>query len=299
MRLITEVYDQLSIRTEVLEEGGASKKSYFIEGVFAQSEIPNRNKRLYSKEVLGEALKPYNEMVASKRAMGELGHPATPSINLERVSHLVTQLEWSGNDVVGKAKILDTPFGKIAQNFIDEGVSIGVSTRALGQVKLREGVSHVLPGMRMSAIDIVADPSAPDAFVQGLFEGKEWVMENGIWTAKEAEAVRDEFLEAKNIAEAKVVAFTKLFSLMAESDSEHMNRKYVKRPGWPNKERDPSELHHYDIMKKRPDLRGGEAQHKTDGSSSRTYTNAKGEFHHTAHFDTRGKLKTIDGTKPF
>jgi len=208
MRLLTEIQDNIVCGAEVLEEG-VGKKGYFIEGVFAQSEIPNRNKRIYSKSVLEGALAPFQVMIQEKRALGELGHPAGPQINLDRVSHLITKMEWAGNDVIGRAKILDTPNGKIVKNFIDEGIKIGVSTRAMGSVKInKEGVQEVQNDMQLSTTDIVADPSAPSAFVQGLYEQKEWIMVNGIWTEQDAETTRNMVLAAKGpeLNEAKFKA---------------------------------------------------------------------------------------------
>ncbi len=218
MRLITEVYDNLSFRTETLEEGVSAKKSYFVEGIYAQANQPNRNKRIYSREVMETALEPFQVMIAEKRALGELGHPQGPVINLDRVSHLITKLEWSGNDVVGKSKILDTPNGKIVQNFIDEGIKIGMSTRAMGSVKLIEGLNHVQKDMKLATIDIVADPSAHNAFVEGLMEGKEWIFVNGVWSEQTAEQTRQDIVEAAapNLTEAKVKAFSTFLK--------HMNR---------------------------------------------------------------------------
>jgi hypothetical protein len=198
MHLITEVFDNLSFRVETITEGAdAGKKSYYTEGIFAQAETKNKNGRIYPKNVLDEALvQEWQPNIAKKRAYGELGHPQTPIVQLEKVSHYFTKLEWAGNDVVGRAKILDTPNGKIVQTLIDEGMEIGMSTRALGKVKTMNEANYVLPGLKVTAIDIVADPSAHQAFSQGLVEGKEWVFVNGIWTEQEAEQARDSIVEA-------------------------------------------------------------------------------------------------------
>ena len=164
------------------------QKGYFIEGVFLQSQKKNKNKRIYSKPVLSEAVDKYiGEYVDSSRAMGELGHPEESSINLERVSHVVKKLKFEGTDVIGKAKVIDTPYGKIAQNLIDEGVKFGVSSRGLGDLKDAGSHFEVKKGFIIKAIDIVADPSAPDAFVEGIMESADWVHN---YNPKKAEEVR-------------------------------------------------------------------------------------------------------------
>jgi len=182
MKLITEVNENVNYITEAKDESG--KKSYFIEGVFMQTEIKNRNGRVYPKEVLMREVARYNKDYVSKnRAYGELGHPSGPTINLERVSHMITKLEEDGNNIVGRAKIMtETPYGAIVKSLMDEGASLGVSSRGMGSVaKSSKGVAEVQKDFYLAtAADIVADPSAPDAFVQGIMEGKEWVWENGI-----------------------------------------------------------------------------------------------------------------------
>ena len=178
MKLITEQIENVQILTE--EKNG--KKLLYIEGVFLQSELTNRNGRRYPFEVLNREVERYNEeYVKTKRALGELGHPDGPTINLDRVSHRITSLRAEGNNFIGKAQILDTPMGKIAKSLLDEGVQLGVSSRGMGSIEKSEGVSVVRDDfMLTTAADIVADPSAPDAFVNGIMEGKEWVWDNGI-----------------------------------------------------------------------------------------------------------------------
>lgn len=183
MKLITEVTQEVKYITEKKETGG---KNVYIEGIFMQTEKVNRNGRIYRKPIVEKEIERYQSLINGKRALGELGHPPNPSINLDKVSHLITNLRFEGNDIYGKAKILDTPMGKIAQNLIEEGVCFGVSSRGLGSVKqLKDGVNEVQDDFHLATVDIVADPSAPDAFVQGIMEdaswlyveGKGWVME--------------------------------------------------------------------------------------------------------------------------
>ena len=183
MKLITEQIENVQILTE--EKNG--KKLLYIEGVFLQSELTNRNGRRYPFEVLNREVERYNEeYVKTKRALGELGHPDGPTINLDRVSHRITSLRSEGNNFIGKAQILDTPMGKIAKSLLDEGVQLGVSSRGMGSIEKQEGISIVRDDfMLTTAADIVADPSAPDAFVNGIMEGKEWVWDNGLLKEKE------------------------------------------------------------------------------------------------------------------
>tara|TARA_S200002703_G_scaffold29696_1_gene25593 strand:- start:1099 stop:1740 length:642 start_codon:yes stop_codon:yes gene_type:complete len=183
MKLITEQIENVTILTE--EKDG--KKLLYIEGVFLQSELTNRNGRRYPFEVLNREVERYNEeYVKTKRALGELGHPDGPTINLDRVSHRITNLRAEGNNFMGKAQILDTPMGKIAKSLLGEGVQLGVSSRGMGSIDKQEGVSIVRDDfMLTTAADIVADPSAPDAFVNGIMEGKEWIWDNGILKERE------------------------------------------------------------------------------------------------------------------
>ena len=176
--LITETIENV----QVITEGTGDKKKLYIEGVFLQSELRNRNGRVYPLGVLEKEVNRYNEeYVKTKRALGELGHPDGPTVNLDRVSHRITELRAEGNNFIGKAQILDTPMGKIAKNLLDEGVQLGVSSRGMGSIDKREDANYVMDDfMLATAADIVADPSAPDAFVNGIMEGKEWVWDNGI-----------------------------------------------------------------------------------------------------------------------
>ena len=179
MKLITEEIEQV----EFLVENKNGKKSMYIEGVFLQGNITNRNGRMYPMETLRKEVGRYNENhIQSGRALGELGHPEGPTVNLDRVSHKITSLKESGSNFIGKAKILNTPMGKIAASLVEEGVKLGVSSRGIGSLKpTREGVNVVGDDFMLStAADIVADPSAPDAFVEGIMEGKEWVWDGGV-----------------------------------------------------------------------------------------------------------------------
>ena len=178
MKLITEQIEDV----QVITEGTGADKKLYIEGVFLQSELKNRNGRVYPFQVLEREVGRYNEeYVKTKRALGELGHPDGPTDNLDRVSHRITELRAEGNNFMGKAQILDTPMGKIAKSLLGEGVQLGVSSRGMGSIDKREDTSYVMDDfMLATAADIVADPSAPDAFVNGIMEGKEWVWDNGI-----------------------------------------------------------------------------------------------------------------------
>lgn len=177
MKLITETIHDVQYITEAREDGN---KSVFIEGIYMQSEKPNRNGRMYGRKILENEVNRYQTMINEKRALGELGHPPNPQINLDKVSHLITSLRFEGNDVIGRAKLLDTPMGKIAKNFIEEGVRLGVSSRGLGSLKEgKNGVMEVQNDFHLATVDIVADPSAPDAFVQGIYESAEWLYVEG------------------------------------------------------------------------------------------------------------------------
>ena len=178
MKLITEQIEDVKLVTE----GTGDDKKLYIEGVFLQSELKNRNGRMYPFSVLEKEVNRYNEeYVKNKRALGELGHPDGPTVNLDRVSHRITSLKAEGNNFIGKAQILDTPMGKIAKSLLGEGVQLGVSSRGMGSIDQREDCNVVCDDfMLATAADIVADPSAPDAFVNGIMEGKEWVWNNGI-----------------------------------------------------------------------------------------------------------------------
>tara|TARA_R110001583_G_scaffold36124_21_gene119138 strand:+ start:3106 stop:3756 length:651 start_codon:yes stop_codon:yes gene_type:complete len=184
MKLITEMTEDIQLLAEVNEKTG--EKDYFIEGIFMQSNQKNRNGRVYPESVLMNEVKRYNkEYVEKNRAMGELNHPQGPTVNLDRVSHIIKELKQDGDDVYGKAKIMDTPMGKIAKNLIDEGAKLGVSSRGMGSLKQnKEGVNEVQKDFMLAAVDIVADPSAPNAFVNGIMEGAEWVWDNGVLREK-------------------------------------------------------------------------------------------------------------------
>jgi hypothetical protein len=187
MKLITEVTEDCAVLTEANEDG---KKNYFIEGIFMQGDIKNRNGRIYPSGILEKEMKRYDDQfIKTKRALGELGHPDGPSINGDRVSHLITEMKRDGSNFVGKAKILGTPMGQIVKTFMDEGVKIGVSTRGLGSVKAtKEGIMEVQNDFHLSTVDIVTDPSGPNCFVNGIMENTEYYYDiaSGTWRAQEA-----------------------------------------------------------------------------------------------------------------
>lgn len=207
MKLIKEITESVNYLTE--EKDG--KKTLYIEGPFLVSEAVNKNKRMYKEETMRKEVARYTEEAISKnRAFGELGHPDTPSINLDRVSHLIVGLRQEGNVWIGKAKILETPMGNIARQLIEGGGQLGVSSRGLGSLKTVNGVNIVQDDFHLAtAADIVADPSAPGAFVQGLMEGKEWMMVNGVWTEQNYEEARQEIRQAsrKEIEEVSLRIF--------------------------------------------------------------------------------------------
>lgn len=207
MKLITET--TLGVRLLTEEKDG--KKNYFIEGVFMQSETKNRNGRMYPGSVMSKEVGRYNtEYVAQNRAMGELGHPEGPTVNLERVSHIIKDLRLEGNDVYGRAKILDTPYGKIVKNLMDEGAKLGVSSRGMGSLKEQDGVNVVQEDFMLASVDVVADPSAPNAFVNGIMEGKEWIWDNGIIKPVQIENYKKiiEKTSSRNLEEQAVRLFT-------------------------------------------------------------------------------------------
>lgn len=188
MYLITETIDN---PLRVLSEEKEGKMNLFIEGVFMQAEQQNKNGRIYPRDILINEVARYNQSyIKENRALGELGHPEGPTVNLERVSHILTNLKENGNDVVGKAKILGTPYGKIVENLIESGVKLGVSSRGMGSLKQMNGVNMVQEDFMLAAVDIVADPSAPNAFVNGIMEGKQWIWENGLLKEKQLEKWR-------------------------------------------------------------------------------------------------------------
>ena len=212
MKLITETIENIEVLTE--ERNG--KKDYKIKGIFMQADIKNRNGRIYPVGTLAKEVKRYNEQfINKKRAFGELGHPDGPTVNLERVSHMITSLKSEGKNFVGEAKIMDTPYGKIVKNLIDEGAQLGVSSRGMGS--LQSGSQGNVVGKDFylaTAADIVADPSAPDAFVEGIMEGKEWVWDNGILKSMEVERYKEEIEKTKRaeLAETKASIFKDFLS---------------------------------------------------------------------------------------
>ena len=187
MKLITEVNESCEVITEANADTG--KKNYFIEGIFMQGDIKNRNGRIYPSATLEKEMSRYQkEFIEPKRALGELGHPDGPTINGDRVSHLITSMKREGSDFYGKAKILGTPMGEIVKNLLDEGVKIGVSTRGLGSVREKNGIMEVQNDFHLSTVDIVTDPSAPNAFVNGIMENREYYYDlvSGSWRAVQA-----------------------------------------------------------------------------------------------------------------
>ena len=207
MKLITEHTNEI----EYLSEGKG--KEQYIKGIFMQSDIKNQNGRVYPHAVLQKEVKNFNtKYVNEGRALGELGHPMGPVINLDRVSHVIKELKEDGKNFVGKAKVMDTPNGKIVKNFISEGVKLGVSSRGMGSLKTnKKGVNEVQGDFVLSTVDIVADPSAPDAFVNGIMEGKEWVWENGVIKERDIDAMKKTIMNAKmkELEQKKLEVFQK------------------------------------------------------------------------------------------
>ena len=211
MKLITEHTDELRYLTE--EKNG--EKKYMIEGIFMQAESKNRNGRVYPKNVLESATDKYQkEQVKTGRAVGELGHPDSPTINLDRVSHKITELNWDGNNVIGKAEILETPMGQIVRGLMDGEVQLGVSTRGMGSLKQSGGKTVVSDDFILSTVDIVQDPSAPDAFVNGIMEGVEYFVENGVIRAQDVDGYRKTLntVSQDHLAEAQMKIFKDLLN---------------------------------------------------------------------------------------
>ena len=208
MRLITEQNNDI----EVLTEDKDGKKSTYIKGIFLQTELTNRNGRMYKFDTMNREVGKYNEeFIQRGRALGELGHPEGPTVNLDRVSHKIVELYPEGRNFIGKAKLLETPMGKIAKNLLEEGVQLGVSSRGLGSLK-KEGTTSIVADdfILSTAADIVADPSAPDAFVEGIMEGKEWALVDGKIKEAQIEAIKaslDNAPSPQELAERKVAAF--------------------------------------------------------------------------------------------
>lgn len=223
MKLISELLEeQVTCIIEQVDEQDSSKKNYFIEGVFLQGNLKNRNGRVYPMEVLDKEVKRYNEEYINKnRAYGELGHPQGPTINLERVSHMVKSLTKDGDNYVGKAKIMETPYGNIVKNLMQEGATLGVSSRGMGSLKETEkGIQEVQDDFYLAtAADIVADPSAPDAFVRGIMEGVEWVWDGGILKAQTAEAMKESIVKAKSkdLEKVKIQVFEQFFKELSKN----------------------------------------------------------------------------------
>ena len=212
MKLITEHTEDV----QYLEEKVGDKKNLFIEGIFLQAEQKNRNGRVYPFPILEREVKRYNDKyVDQNRAFGELGHPQGPTVNLDRVSHMITELKADGNNFVGKAKIMDTPMGKIVSSLMTEGAQLGVSSRGMGSLKEKNGINEVQDDYYLAtAADIVADPSAPNCFVQGIMEGKEWAWDNGVLKEAEISQIRKEVDSSSRLdrEEAILKSFAKLMS---------------------------------------------------------------------------------------
>ena len=218
MKLITEELTDVKLIAEADENG---KKSHKIKGIFMQANIKNRNGRVYPMEVLENEVNRYRkEFINKKRAFGELGHPDGPTVNLERVSHIITSLEGDGKgNYVGEAKVTDTPYGKIVKSLIDEGAQLGVSSRGMGSLENKGGTNYVKSDFYLAtAADIVADPSAPSAFVQGVMEGKEWAWDNGIVKEKDISEIQQEIEAARSfeLAEKQTAAFEKFMRKVAK-----------------------------------------------------------------------------------
>ena len=216
MKLIAEYMEQ-SIETVITEAKDGKPKSFAIEGVFAQAESKNRNGRIYPKPIMEKAVDKYvTEQVAQKRAVGELNHPEGPTVNLDKVSHLITDLHFEGNDVVGKAQILDTPMGQIVKGLLEGGVQLGVSTRGMGSLEQKNGINYVRDDFILNTVDIVQDPSAPAAFVNGIMEGVDWVWNNGILEPQVIEEMETEIRTApkKHLYETQAREFKNFLSLL-------------------------------------------------------------------------------------
>jgi hypothetical protein len=215
MKLIAEYLDQeIQVITEASETGA---KSYTIEGIFAQAESKNRNGRIYPRPIMEKAVDKFiNEQVRTKRAVGELNHPDGPTVNLDKVSHRITEMKWDGNNVVGKALILNTPMGNIVKGLLEGGCQLGVSTRGMGSLENRNGVMYVKDDFVLNTVDIVQDPSAPEAFVNGIMEGVEWIWDNGILKAQDIERIETEIKKApkKDLHEVQIREFKNFLSLI-------------------------------------------------------------------------------------
>lgn len=221
MKLITEYHENDLKCIVEAKEGG--EKSYVIEGIFAQADQKNRNGRVYPKAIMERAVNKYvTDQVSKKRAVGELNHPEGPTVNLDKVSHLITDLRFEGNNVVGKAQILDTPMGRIVKGLLDGGVQLGVSTRGMGSLEQKNGTMYVREDFILNTVDIVQDPSAPAAFVNGIMEGVEWVWNNGVIEAQEVEKMETEIKSAptKHLYETQVREYKNFLSLLKSNFKE-------------------------------------------------------------------------------
>ena len=215
MKLISEQLQDVEFIKEEKENG---KKDYKIKGIFMQADIKNRNGRVYPMDVLEKEVKRYNEeYVDKKRAFGELGHPEGPTVNLDKVSHMITKLEPDGKNMIGEAKIMDTPMGKIVKTLMDEGATLGVSSRGMGSLEPKNGANYVKKDFYLAtAADIVADPSAPNAFVEGIYEGKEWVWDNGSLIESELQRMKRRIDERvrKRQANENALEFAKYLKML-------------------------------------------------------------------------------------
>jgi len=217
MKLIAEYNDS---NLEVIEEKVNGKKTLVIEGVFMQADAKNRNGRVYEKSILESAVAKYvKDQVSTGRAVGELNHPEGPSINLDKVSHKITELRFEGSNVVGKASILNTPMGNIVTGLLEGGVKLGVSSRGMGSLVQKNGAMYVKDDFMLSTIDIVQDPSAPEAFVNGIMEGVDWVWNNGVLCPQEVEKIETEIKEARGMrsSDIEIKAFKNFLSKLVNS----------------------------------------------------------------------------------
>jgi hypothetical protein len=217
MKLITELTEDVTVVTEAREDG---KKNMFIEGIFLQGGIKNRNGRMYPVETLSKEVERYNESyVKSGRALGELGHPDGPQINLDRVSHVITSLRQEGLNWIGKARLTDTPMGNTARGLIESGVKLGVSSRGMGSLRLnKEGINEVQDDFHLAtAADIVADPSAPDAFVNGIMEGVDWIWENSMLVAHKTKTQIESAVRSREFEQRKLQIFENFLNEISKS----------------------------------------------------------------------------------
>lgn len=231
MKLLREDYFESKPEIQVLEEGGIPTKSHYLSGTFMQAETVNKNNRIYSRPILERELIRYNRIIAEKKAasMGELGHPDSPTINLDKVSHRFTEMHFDGNNVVGKAHILDTPNGRIVKTLIDEGIVPGMSSRGLGSVKTEGNVNRVQEDFHLATIDIVADPSAPDAFVSGIMENREWILRDGIWTEMQLENAQKQLRQVtrKQVEETALLLWKNFVTNIVENHTDNYKPKNV------------------------------------------------------------------------